>query len=111
MVAAAGVGPNPIPYKFLTADSLATSIQFCLSPEVKKPANTIAQKLRASSGVRNAVRSFHAQLPMVQIRCDILCDQPAVWSYKHRGRELKLSGITAEILAQYLKIDRKKLKL
>lgn len=111
MVAAAGVGPNPIPYKALTADSLAAAIRFCFSPEVKNSAQVISQKLCASTGVTNAVRSFHAQLPLGQLRCDILQDQPAVWVWKHKGLKLKLSGIAAEILEKHLKIDRKKLEL
>lgn len=86
-------------------------MRFCLSPEVKNSAHTISQKLCASSGVTNAVRSFHAQLPLLQLRCDILTDQPAVWSYKYKSLELKLSGMAAEILEKHLKIDRKKLKL
>ncbi|KAH6654803.1 hypothetical protein BKA67DRAFT_592773 [Truncatella angustata] len=88
MVAAAHVGPKPIPYKLLTADGLATAIRFCLSKEVVESARVIAKKLHASSGVKDAVRSFHAQLLLEQLRCDVLSDQPA-----------------------HLKIDRKKLML
>lgn len=111
MVAAAHVGPKPLPYKSLTAGSLAEAIRFCLSKEVRQSAQNIAKKLNTASGVKNAVRSFHAQLPLKQLRCDILGDQPAVWTYRRKNMEVKLSGVAAEVLARKQKIDQKKLKL
>lgn len=104
MVAAANVGPKPIPYKSLTADGLAAAIQFCLSEDVVTAAEKISGKLRTSSGVMNAVRSFHAQLPLEQLRCDILRGEPAVWIYKSKNLELRLSGVAAEILEQHVRL-------
>ncbi|KAI3391137.1 hypothetical protein diail_7904, partial [Diaporthe ilicicola] len=54
MVAAAHVGPEPIPYKLLTAESLAAAIRFCMSQDVMKSAELLSGKLRTSSGVTNA---------------------------------------------------------
>lgn len=110
-MAAANVGPKPIPYKSLTADNLAAAIRFCLSKEAIDSARAIAKKLDASSGVKNAVRSFHAKLPLEQLRCDILSDQPAVWIYKSKKTEIKLSGMASQVLSQHHRIEQKKLHL
>ena len=111
MVATANVGPAPIPYKTLNAGKLADAIRFCLSESTRSATWRIAQKICRSSGAEAAVRSFHRNLPVTQLSCDILPDHPAVWVYKKARKEIKLSGLAAEVLYQHLKVDRKSLKL
>jgi hypothetical protein len=111
MIAAAGAGPEPIPQKSLNSQNLMEAIQFCLSPDASTAAQKIANKMRRESGVAQAVRSFHANLPLEKIRCDMLPYRPAVWSYKRDGFRLKLSKLAAEVLANHLRVEFKSLKL
>lgn len=111
MIAAAGAGPEPIPYRSLTSTNLAEAIQFCLRPEAQIAAQSIAESMSREQGVKTAVSSFYANLPVSDMYCDLLEDQPAVWQYQRKGKRLKLSGVAAEILTNRLKVDRDKLKL
>ncbi|KAF7553273.1 hypothetical protein G7Z17_g3740 [Cylindrodendrum hubeiense] len=110
MAAAANAGPKPLPYKSLDADNLAEAIRFCLREDVVASAQEIAVRMKNESGVRKAAQSFHANLPLVDLPCDILKDRPAVWDYERKGKVVKLSGIAAEVLVDHLKVDRKSLK-
>lgn len=111
MVAAAGAGPKPIPQKSLTVDNLEAAIRFCLSADAQGAAKGIASRMNVESGVKAAVASFHSKLPERTIECDIIKGQPAVWIYRKRGAQIKLSKVAAEILASHLFIDQKGLKM
>lgn len=110
MVAIAGAGPNPIPYKALTSQNLAEAIAYCLTEDALHAATNIARKMRAESGVKTAVESFHRGLPKNQMQCDILQGQSASWIYKQGRRCVKLSRIAAQILSDHLKLDMKRLQ-
>jgi hypothetical protein len=97
MVAAAGAGPEPIPYNSLTAEKLADAIAYCLTPHAAIVAQSIADKINRETGVTAAVDSFHAHLPRQQMACDLLQGETAVWKIKRRVRAIKLS--TAAVLA------------
>lgn len=98
MVHAAGAGPMPIPQKMLNSQNLSQAIQYCLTPSALAAARGMAEKMRQESGVNQAVNSFHANLPLDKIRCDIMPTLPAAWSYKMGSQHLKLSKEAAEIL-------------
>lgn len=111
MIAAAGAGPDPIPRRLLTSTNLAEAIQYCLRPEAQIAAQSIAASMSREDGVKTAVASFYANLPVSDMYCDLINDQPAVWEYQRKGKQLKLSGVAAEILISRLKVDRDKLKM
>ncbi|KAI0537387.1 putative sterol glucosyltransferase [Xylaria digitata] len=110
-VAASGAGPKPIPQQSLTVDNLVEAIRLCLKPETREAAQRIAAKMKAESGVKTAVASFHANLPVRGLQCDVLKGQTAVWTYRGKGGQIKLSKVAAEILTSHLKIDYKRLKM
>jgi hypothetical protein len=110
MVNAGGAGPAPIPFKSLNKDNLADAIRFCLTPEASAAARTIADKMSREAGVRRAVASFHANLPLNNMRCDMLPNQAAAWTLKTNGKTLKLSKVAAEILVANDKTSWKNLK-
>ncbi|RGP79749.1 udp- transferase [Fusarium longipes] len=110
MVNAGGAGPAPIPFKSLNKDNLADAIRFCMTPEASAAARTIANKMSREAGVRRAVASFHANLPLKNMRCDMLPNQAAAWTFKTKDTTFKLSKIAAEILSSNGKISRKNLK-
>ncbi|KAI7762941.1 hypothetical protein LZL87_013432 [Fusarium oxysporum] len=110
MVHAGGAGPAPIPFKVLDSNNLAEAIQFCLTPEASAAARQIADKMSSEAGVRRAVASFHANLPLNDMRCDMLPNLPAAWLYEKKGKHIKLSKMAAEILVQEEKVSWKDLK-
>lgn len=117
MIAAAGAGPQPIPYKSLNEQSLTEAINFCLSEQAKTAAGQISVKMKREDGVATAVKSFHINLPVDQMRCDLLSDQVAVWKYSTKDKKskkktnIKLSDEAAFILVENKKIEAKHLQL
>lgn len=111
MVATAGAGPAPIPHKQLTVDTLAEGIRYCLREQTATAASAIAQKINSESGVQAAVSSFHRNLPLDRLQCDLYPSQPAVWSLSLGRRKLKLSKIAAELLVANKLIEKKNLTM
>lgn len=101
MVSNAGVGPHPIPYRELTAETLAQQIKEALHPEVKIRARQIELRLQQEHGCENATRSFHDSLAEKHSRCSILSDRIAVWEVKsEQALGSRLSTLAAAILLQ-----------
>jgi sterol 3beta-glucosyltransferase len=101
MIAAAGAGPMPIAFKSLNPQNLADAIKFCLTPRAVQAAAKISEMIVSETGVQSAVASFHRNLPHPALPCDVLPDQPAVWTYKGtKGKKkvVKLSKVAAESL-------------
>lgn len=97
MVAASGAGPEPIPYRSLTALGLARAITKCLAPETRLAAKEVADKMNTEDGVRAAVLSFHAQLPM-DMKCDVLKNEAAAWTLQESSATIKLSKRAVSVL-------------
>jgi hypothetical protein len=111
MVAASGAGPKPINHKLLNANNLADAIRFCMRPETLEAAGNIANKAQAECGVKEAVESFHRNLPRDTMQCQILSHEPATWVYKKAlTKPLYLSKTAAQVLAEHLRIDSKYLQ-
>lgn len=109
MISASGAGSRPISYKLLTSQNLTDAIKFCLSLEAKEAAGNIATRLQVENGVRAAANSFHKNLPLERLPCDILPNLPAVWRYSKS--KIKLSSVAVEILVKHRRIEREDLKL
>jgi len=114
MVASAKAGAHEcIPYNKLTADKLAQGIKQCLTDEARKNVQKLADSIeREGDGASNAVKSFHANLPMSgdnSMRCSILEDRAAVWQLRHS--ELRLCPLAADLLAEQKKLVFRDLKL
>jgi hypothetical protein len=97
MVASAGAGPQPIPYRSLTVDNLSRAIVQCLEPETRCAAQLLAAKMETEDGVRTAVASFQRHLPR-GMQCQILPDQAAAWTYKSNRANVRVSKRTAAAL-------------
>lgn len=110
MVANAGAGPRPIPHASLSTENLSAAIQFCLTPEAASAAQGIAVKMQAESGVTEAVKSFHRNLPLDRMCCEILGDQVAVWNYKKGKQSLKLSKAVVQTLIENSRIKTESLQ-
>ncbi|KAL8731013.1 MAG: hypothetical protein Q9166_003664 [cf. Caloplaca sp. 2 TL-2023] len=115
MVAKAGAGAKePIPYKYLNAESLAEGIKQCLTPEAKANAEKLARDIELEGdGAKNAVDSFHRHLPLQgknSMRCSIIQDRVAVWELK-KAHLLQLSALAAELLVEKKKLKWNELRL
>ncbi|KAF2179556.1 glycosyltransferase family 1 protein [Zopfia rhizophila CBS 207.26] len=110
MVAAAGAGPKPIPFKQLNSQNLHDAISFCLNPKASAAAQGLAERIRTENGVSTAVDAFHRNLPGYQFYCDLIPDRPASWIYTKARARLKISKLAAAILVEHPKIERKHLK-
>ncbi|KAM6507175.1 hypothetical protein FALCPG4_018557 [Fusarium falciforme] len=62
-------------------------------------------------GVRAAMQSFHRQLPLERIPCDLIPSEPAAWLYSKSKRPIKLSKVAAEIILSNKSTEPKHLKL
>ena len=113
MVAKAGAGAEPIPYKRLTVDKLAAGIEELLTPEAQKNAKVIAKRIEdEGDGAINAVKSIERSLPMRgdhSMRCSIFEDRVAVWELK--DSRVRLSALAAQILVRKKAIKWHDLKL
>ena len=109
MVARAGAGPDPIPHKQLTADKLASAINFCLKPESLERAKELASKIAAERGSDMGAQSFHQHLEVDRLRCTLAPSRPAAWRIKRT--QVRLSAFATCTLANANLLDFHDLKL
>ncbi|TGO38548.1 hypothetical protein BHYA_0072g00110 [Botrytis hyacinthi] len=111
MVAAAGAGPAPIEHKSLNVNTLSNAIKFLLSPNVVTAAQTLASRIQHENGVKEAVNSFHRNLPIKPLSCELLAQQPATWYWKKGRKHLNLSHQAAAVLVEKKKVNASDLSL
>ncbi|KAK2756283.1 Sterol 3-beta-glucosyltransferase UGT80B1-like protein 5 [Colletotrichum kahawae] len=110
VIAKAGAGPDPIPYRSLTSQKLIHAIQHCLSPDAVTAARQLAESMEKENGVQSAVDSFHKHLPQPKMQCDFFPDQPAALMYGRGKKQVKMCRPVASILVKNGKVERKQLK-
>ncbi|PYH43031.1 putative UDP-glucose,sterol transferase [Aspergillus saccharolyticus JOP 1030-1] len=103
IVARAGAGPKPIPYKELTTEKLTEAIKTALEPATKEKATELGERMRTEQGVRNAAVSFYRHLDLKSLQCSICPHLPAVWWVRHS--HVKLSTFAAAVLVETGVID------
>ena len=109
----AGAGPEPIPYKDLTAEKLAEGIEYLLTDEAAEAAASIAEGIALEGdGAENAVKDFNRQMALrgpKNMRCSILHDKVAVWQLK--GTSVRFCALAADILVDHGLTHWKNLRL
>ncbi|KAF4978430.1 hypothetical protein FZEAL_5194 [Fusarium zealandicum] len=98
MVAASVAGPSLIVHKQFNVKNLTGAIRFRLTPAATTAAAELSSLMKREDGVFKAVRLLHDKLPLGNLRCDILSNQPAVWLCKRAGKHIKLSKAAAGAL-------------
>ncbi|KAK9771928.1 hypothetical protein SCAR479_11409 [Seiridium cardinale] len=88
MIARANAGPEPIPFKKLTAQNLADSIEFALRPEVQAAAKRVALQVAEEDGASNAANDVLRGLDATESRCDICPERLAVYKHEKTGAHL-----------------------
>jgi UDP:flavonoid glycosyltransferase YjiC (YdhE family) len=107
MVARAGAGPLPIPYRELTAGKLAAAILEALKPTALRRAEELGMKISKEKGADVGAESFHRQLHIQ--RCALDPRRVAVWRIKRT--DIKLSTFVATVLTIEGLLDVNDLKL
>lgn len=113
MVARAGAGPSPIPFKELTAENLAGAILEALKPETLGRARELGERIREEKGCEAGAVSFHAQMNVDKLRCSMAPLRPAVWQVDTKGSKtnVRLSAFAATVLGNEGVLDVNLLKL
>lgn len=109
MVARAGAGPLPIPYKQLTAEKLAAAITEALKPETLAKAKELGASIKEENGTEVGGKSFHDLLDVDTLRCTLAPSRVAVWRVKRT--QTRLSAFAANVLASEGLLDFADLKL
>jgi len=109
MIAKAGAGPMPVPFKKMTPQSLAASITFALKEEVAIAVQTMAAQIAEEDGAKDTVLDMEQALDVDDMRCQICPEKLAVWRDKKTGTHL--SGMAASTLAEQKLIHPKDLRL
>lgn len=113
MVARAGAGPLPVPYKELTADGLSNAILQALKPETLERANELGELIREEKGCEAGAASFHSQMNVDSLRCMMSPGRVAVWRVKTNGpktSDIRLSAFAATVLGNEGMLDVNQLK-
>jgi UDP-glucoronosyl and UDP-glucosyl transferase len=114
MVARAGAGPSPIPFKELTSERLANAILEALKPETLERAKELGERIREEKGCEAGAASFHAQMDVDKLRCMMAPSRPAVWRVKTHGSrtdDIRLSTFAATVLGNEGFLDINQLRL
>lgn len=98
MVARAGAGPDPLPYKELTAEGLAKAIRVATKPETLERARELGAKIREEKGSDVGAQSFHQHLDVDKLRCAVAPSRVAVWQVKKT--KVALSALAAASLVE-----------
>lgn len=98
MVKMAGAGPEPIPFKELSADRLAEAIRISMTPNVLNQAHELGVRVAKEDGVANGVQAFHKKLSRYNLQCSIFPCRAATWRLK--GTEITLCSYAAAVLME-----------
>ena len=113
MVARAGAGPPPIPFKELTAESLANAILYALKPETLERAKELGERIREEKGCETGAASFHAHMKVDKLRCLMAPSRVAVWQVNTKGNteNIRLSAFAAAVVGDEGLLDMNQLTL
>ncbi|KAH6604456.1 glycosyltransferase family 1 protein [Trichoderma cornu-damae] len=96
MIARSGAGPNPVPFKELTAEVLAESISVALMPSVQEAAKRMAEDIAEENGAEETAKSFQNRLGLNQFECEICPGRLA--THRHKRTGTRLSGFAVACL-------------
>lgn len=109
MIARAGAGPTPIPFKQLTADKLCAALLEALKPTTLEKAMELGARISQEKGSEVGGMSFHDHLDVPSLRCSLAPSRVAVWRVKRT--KTRLSALAATVLANEGLLDFGDLKL
>lgn len=108
MIWRAGAGPEPVPYKDLTAEKLADNIRAALEEDVQERARELRDKIQNEDGAETAAKQIMSTKQMQNLGCFILPERGAVWRIKRTN--IHLSALAMAVLMANGKIKRTRVK-
>jgi len=96
MVEKAGAGAAPIPFKQLTSHNLSTAMTLALQPDMVDNAKLLGGSMATETGCNSGATSFHANLPLKDMRCSLVSSRTAAWRVKRS--DIRLSAFAATVL-------------
>ncbi|KAI9759288.1 MAG: hypothetical protein M4579_002417 [Chaenotheca gracillima] len=109
MIAKAGAGARPIPYKELTSDKLAEAISEALKPAALERAAELGARIGSEKGAERGAQLFHDKLDVDILRCSLAPSRVAVWRVKRT--KVRLSALAATVLGNEGLMEFSDLKL
>lgn len=109
MTARAGAGPDPVPFKHLTSDSLAAALHKALKPEALEKAKTLGERIAKEQGAEAGAESFHRMLDISKMRCAVSPSRVAVARIKKSN--IMLSALAVIVLGDEGLLEPTDLKL
>ncbi|KXH29097.1 glycosyltransferase family 28 domain-containing protein [Colletotrichum simmondsii] len=103
MIARAGAGPAPVPFKEMTAETLAASITFALKPEVQVAVQQMAERIAEEDGAGDTARDIQERLALDTMRCDICPERLANWRHRKTGAHLSNFAVGCLVDKGYMK--------
>lgn len=111
MVFRSGAGPSPLPFKELTAESLASQLLEAFKPEMLERAKELGDRIKEENGCAVGAASFHQQMNVEGMRCMMAPSRVAVWQVNTKTDHIRLSAFAATVLTNKGIIDVNHLKL
>ena len=96
MIHKAGAGPEPVPFKKMTEETLADSITIALGDDVQAAVKQMSENIKSEDGAEDAANSFHSLVNMDSMRCLILPERIATWWVKNTN--IRLSTLASSVL-------------
>jgi sterol 3beta-glucosyltransferase len=109
MIFKAGAGPEPVPFKKMTEESLAHSITTALGPEIQTNVTEMSKKIAGENGAADAAASFSKSVNLDSMRCMICPDKVATW--RVRKTNIRLSTKAVAVLIDDNKFTLRDVKL
>lgn len=109
MISKAGAGPEPVPFKKMTEDTLYNSIVQALAPDIKLNVKKMSEKIAGESGAETAAASFQQTLEIDSMRCMICPDQLATWTAKKS--KYRLSSLAASVIVDHGLLDISQMRM
>jgi hypothetical protein len=109
MIHKAGAGPEPVPFKKMTEESLAHSITTALGPDIQTAVKVMAETIAGEHGNEDAAANFHHSLNVETMRCLLMPERVAIWRVK--GTNLRLSNLAASTLLDHSLLELPQMKL
>ena len=109
MIARAGAGPKPIPFKKLDSNNLAIAITEALKPETTERAHGLGQRIEHEQGAENGADYFHRLLPIREMCCSLAPTRAASW--RVGKTDIRLSALAAVVLMKEGLLDLDELRL
>lgn len=110
MIHRAGAGPEPVPFKKMTEETLVRSITMALGPEILPAAKKISETIQGEKpGAEEAVRYFIEAAAMDSLRCHLCPDRVAVWRLAHTNMRLSARAASVLLNANLIKLHQLRL--